>query len=126
MKPTVATVVLTAVTVLTACTGKPTPAPEPPPPPAPADSLVLEVPGGITVWFTQSRTVKDSTGKECQERAIEVRQDTTRRGVGLFYTREAPTLLDKDAMRGVLYNNCTAGPAYRIDFATLSPKRIEK
>jgi hypothetical protein len=121
------TSILAAVAFLSACAEKPAPAPgPPPPPPAPADSLVLEGPGGITVWFTQSRTVKDSSGKECQERAIEVRQDTTRRGVGLFYTREAPTLLDKDAMRGVLYNNCTAGPAYRIDFATLSPKRIEK
>jgi hypothetical protein len=126
MKPTVPTVLI-ILTVLAACAEKPAPAPAPPPPPpAPSDSLVLEAPGGITVWFTQSRTVKDSTGKECQERAIEVRQDTTRRGVGLFYTREAPTLLGKDAMRGVLYNNCAAGPAYRIDFATLSPKRIEK
>ncbi|HKP28511.1 MAG TPA: hypothetical protein VJU15_03880 [Gemmatimonadales bacterium] len=118
---------VTAVTALIACAEKPAPAPEPaPPPPAPADSLVLEIPGGITVWFTQSRTAKDSTGKECHERALEVRQDSTKRGVGLFYTREAPTLLGKDAMRGVLYNNCIPGPAYRIDFATLSPKRIGK
>jgi hypothetical protein len=87
---------------------------------------VLEVAGGITVWFTQARVAKDSTGNGCLERALEVRQDTTRRGVGLFYTREAPTLLGKDAMRGVLYNNCTPGAAYRIDFATLSPKRIDK
>ena len=63
---------------------------------------------------------------ECHERALEVRQDTVRRGVGLFYTREAPTRLGKDAMRGVLYNNCVPGAAYRIDFATLSPKRIDK
>jgi hypothetical protein len=54
-----------------------------------------------------------------------VRQDATRRGVGLLYTREAPTLLGADAMRAVLYNNCAAGPAYRVDFATLSPKRID-
>jgi hypothetical protein len=116
---------LTVLTVLTACAGKPEAAPEPPPPPpAPADSLVLEAPGGITVWFTQSRGAKDSLGTECSERALEVRQDTTRRGVGLLYTREAPTLLDQDAMRAVLYNNCVAGPAYRVDFATLSPRRI--
>jgi len=105
---------------------------EPPPPPstplpselaAPADSLVLEGPGGITVWFTQSREAKDSSGATCQERALEVRQDTARRGVGLLYTREAPTLLGRDAMRAVLYNNCAPGPAYRVDFATLSPRR---
>jgi hypothetical protein len=42
----------------------------------------------------------------------------------LLYTREAPTLAGNDAMRAVLYNNCIAGPAYRVDFATISPKRI--
>ena len=116
---------LTALTALLACAERPAPAPEPPPPPpAPADSLVLEAPGGITVWFTQSRVAKDSAGIACQERALEVRQDTARRGVGLLYTREAPTLLGADAMRAVLYSNCAAGPAYRVDFATLSPRRI--
>lgn len=93
--------------------------------PAPADSLVLEAPGGITVWFTQARNATDSSGVACVERALEVRQDTTRRGVGLLYTREAPTLLGTDAMRAVLYNNCRAGPAYRVDFATLSPQRLK-
>jgi hypothetical protein len=44
--------------------------------------------------------------------------------VPLLYTREAPTLLDDGAMRAVLYNNCTAGAAYRVDFATVSPHRI--
>ena len=121
--------VATVAIVFTACAEKPNPTPSDSPrfaPTPPSDSLVLEAPGGVTVWFTQSRTVKDSAGNECQERAIEVRQDTVRRGVGLFYTREAPTLLGTDAMRGVLYNNCTPGAAYRIDFATLSPKRIDK
>lgn len=114
---------------LLACAERPAPAPPPSEPPgatAPADSLVLEAPGGITVWFTQSRPARDSLGNECQERALEVRQDTTRRGVGLLYTREAPTLLDQDAMRAVLYNNCVPGPAYRVDFATLSPRRIAR
>ena len=93
-------------------------------PAPPADSLVLEAPGGITVWFTQAREARDSLGAPCLERALEVRQDTTRRGVGLLYTREAPTLLGTDAMRAVLYNGCNPGPAYRVDFATLSPRRI--
>lgn len=91
---------------------------------APADSLVLEAPGGITVWFTQARAAHDSLGAACQERALEVRRDTTHRGVGLLYTREAPTLLGADTMRAVLYNGCKPGPAYRVDFATLSPRRI--
>jgi hypothetical protein len=91
---------------------------------APADSLVLEAPGGVTVWFTVTREAKDSTGAPCLERALEVRRDTVRAGVPLLYTREAPTLLDSGHMRAVLYNNCIAGPAYRVDFATISPKRI--
>lgn len=89
-----------------------------------ADSLVLEAPGGITVWFTQAREARDSLGAPCQERALEVRRDTTRRGVGLLYTREAPTRLGTDAMRAVLYNGCRPGPAYRVDFSTLSPRRM--
>lgn len=122
---TVATVV-TVITVLTVACAPDAPRDEPPPvaSPALADSLVLEAPGGITVWFTQSRDSKDSAGAACVERALEVRRDSTRRGVGLLYTREVPTLLDKDHMRAVLYNNCQAGPAYRVDFATLSPRRI--
>ena len=123
MNATISTLAVAAC--LLGCAERPAQAPAPaPPPPAPADSLVLEAPGGITVWFTQSRIAKDSLGNECRERALEVRRDTTRRGVGLLYTREAPTLLDQDAMRAVLYNNCVAGPAYRVDYATLSPRRI--
>ena len=92
--------------------------------PTPADSLVLEAPGGVTVWFTVAREAKDSTGATCLERALEIRRDTTRAGVPLLYTREAPTLLDSAHMRAVLYNGCRAGPAYRVDFATVSPQRI--
>ena len=120
--------VLPLIFILATSCGRDAPPPPSTPPPAqvarPADSLVLEVPGGITVWFTQSRDAKDSLGVPCIERALEVRQDTSHRGVGLLYTREAPTLLDKDAMRAVLYNNCIPGAAYRVDYATLSPRRI--
>ena len=95
-----------------------------PAPARPADSVVLEAPGGVTVWFTVAREAKDSTGATCLERALEIRRDTTRAGVPLLYTREAPTLIDAGHMRAVLYNGCRAGPAYRVDFATVSPRRI--
>lgn len=98
-----------------------TPAPAPA---KPADSLVLEAPNGVTVWFTVAREAKDSSGATCLERALEVRRDTLRAGVPLLYTREAPTLMDTGHMRAVLYNGCRAGPAYRVDFATVSPRRI--
>lgn len=91
---------------------------------APADSLVLEGPGGITVWFTDARTATAADGTTCLERALQFRQDTTRRGVPLLYTREAPTLLGSDAIRAVLYNNCQPVAAYRVDFETISPKRL--
>jgi len=91
---------------------------------APADSLVLQGPGGIEVWFTHTREATSLEGEPCLERALEVRSGSTSRGIPLLYTRDAPTLLGDDAIRAVLYNNCTAGAAYRVDFATVSPRRI--
>lgn len=93
-------------------------------PPPPADSLVLSVPGGAEVWFTVSREARSADGEACLERALEIRTDSTRRGVPLLYTREAPTRLRGDTMRAVLYNNCEPVAAYRVDFATASPRRI--
>ena len=113
---------------LAACTGgSPRPAPPdsaPAVPPAPADSLVLEGPGGVTVWFTDARDATAPDGTACRERALQIRQDSTRRGVPLLYTREAPVLMGQDAIRAVLYNNCEPVAAYRVDFATISPKRL--
>ena len=95
-------------------------------PPRPADSLALSGPDNITVWFTAVREARSVAGETCAERALEIRRDTLRRGVPLLYTREAPTLLGRDAIRAVLYNNCAPTAAYRVDFATVSPKRREK
>ena len=92
--------------------------------PVPADSLVLRGPGDVEVWFTDARQATSPDGVPCLERALEVRAGGVGRGVPLLYTREAPTLLGDDAMRAVLYNSCTAGAAYRVDFATISPKRL--
>jgi hypothetical protein len=107
-------------------TDSPTPKPTTSPTSSPTDSLVLQAPGGITVWFTAARTAKDSSGTSCLERALEIRHDSVKAGVPLLYTREAPTLLDSTAMRAVLYNQCHPGPAYRVDFATVSPKRLPR
>lgn len=120
---------------LPACTGSPdagsrqdtaaaVPGTQAAPEASPADSMVLEAPGGVTVWFTAARPAKDSLGNPCQERALQIRRDTIRAGVPLLYTREAPTLLDSTAMRAVLYHDCSPGPSYRVDFATVSPRRI--
>lgn len=87
---------------------------------------MLTAPGGVTVWFTSARPATSPDGAPCEERALEVRTDSTRRGVPLLYTREAPTLLSEDGMRAVLYNGCVAGAAYRVDFATVSPRRLAR
>lgn len=92
----------------------------------PSDSLALTSPSGVTVWFTVARSATGPDGASCQERALEVRTDSSRRGVPLLYTREAPTLLGTEAMRAVLYNGCVAGAAYRVDFATVSPQRLTR
>ena len=105
-------------------TARPTVSPSGRPSVRPTDSLVLQAPNGVTVWFTVTRESRDPAGTPCFERALEVRRGTLRGGVPLLYTREAPTLLDSGAMRAVLYNNCRPGPAYRVDFATVSPARL--
>lgn len=93
-------------------------------PPRLPDSLALRTAEGVEVWLTDARSATAADGTSCLERALEVRQDTLARGVPLLYTREAPTALGKDAMRAVLYNNCAPVAAYRVDFATISPKRL--
>ena len=71
-----------------------------------------------------ARSATAADGASCLERALTIRHDTLARGVPLLYTREAPTALGKDAMRAVLYNHCAPVAAYRVAFATISPKRL--
>jgi len=123
---------LALVVVLSGCSARPESSPRvdsasvAASPPRPADSLALSGPDHVTVWFTVARPARSASGETCVERALEIRQDTLRRGVPLLYTREAPTQLGRDAIRAVLYNNCAPTAAYRVDFATVSPKRLEK
>lgn len=91
---------------------------------APADSLVLTGPGGVTVWFTGAREAAASDGTACTERVLEIRTDSTRVIVPLLFTREAPTVLEDTTMRAVLYTNCAPVGAYRVDYATASPRRL--
>ncbi len=89
----------------------------------PADSLVLQV-GAIEVWFTDAREERSATGESCLERALEIREGAERRQVPLLYSREAPTPIDDTTMRAVLYRRCEPAAAYRVDYATASPRRI--
>ncbi len=93
-------------------------------PSRPADSLALALPGGGGVWFAEGRAARDSSGAACYERTIEIRRDTTRVKVPLFYTRAAPTLLNDSSLRGVLYRDCVPMAVYRIHLRTGDPIRI--
>jgi hypothetical protein len=88
--------------------------------------LVLRAAEGWEVWFTAARQATSETGEPCIERALELRRDTVRRRVPLFYTREAPTALGRDAIRAVLYNRCVPVGTYRVDFQTASPTRLSR
>ena len=91
--------------------------------PAPADTLVLRA-GAVEVWWTAARSAVSATGDPCIERALEIRRNGERRTVPLLYTRETPTVLDDTTMRAVLYTACAPVGAYRVDYATASPRRM--
>lgn len=104
---------------------------EPPPlpavtavPPPPADTLVLSVPGGTTVWLTESRQGKDSAGTTCWERTVEIRRDTARIKVPLLYTLSAPVLVNDSTFRADLVKDCRPMAQYRVSLTTGRPEKV--
>lgn len=91
-------------------------------PPVPADSLVATAPGGAEVWFTLART-DSADGRNCVDRAIEIRHGGTRVPVPLLYTGETPEILNDTTLRARLSNNCRPGDAYLVDLRTGRPVR---
>ena len=87
----------------------------------PPDSLALTTADGATVWFVEGRRAADSAGMPCIERTLEIRRDTSRIRVPLFYTRTAPTRLNDSALRGELYRDCRPVGVYRIHLRTGAP-----
>jgi hypothetical protein len=88
------------------------------------DSLVLEAPGGVSVWLTEGRQATEPTGATCLERTLEIRRDTTRIKVPLLYTISAPYLLNDSTMRAELAHRCRPAEAYRVDLRTGRPTPI--
>lgn len=88
---------------------------------APDDSLALRTAGGTEVWFVGGRTARDSAGRECLERSLEIRDSAGRRGVPLLYTREPPAALDDTSLSVRLSNRCAPGDRYRISLRTGRP-----
>lgn len=91
-------------------------------PPAPADSLVATAPGGAEVWFTLARP-DSGDGRQCVDRAIEIRRGGTRVPVPLLYTGESPQILNDTTLRARLTNGCRPGDAYLVDLRTGRPVR---
>ena len=91
-------------------------------PPVPADSLVATAPGGAEVWFTLARP-DSGGGRQCVDRAIEIRRGGTRVPVPLLYTGESPEILNDTTLRARLSNGCRPGDAYLVDLRTGRPVR---
>lgn len=91
----------------------------------PAESLALQAPGGVAVWFTDARAAEDSAGRKCVERVMEIRRGGTRLTVPLLYTGEVPKLIDDSTMRARVWLHCEAEDAYRVDLRTGIPTRVK-
>lgn len=90
------------------------------PDPAP-DSLALRTPNGVELWFVAARIGRDSAGRECLERSLEIRDRNGRRRVPLLYTLEAPVVLDDTSVAAQIYHRCAPGDRYRIVLRTGRP-----
>lgn len=116
------------ILVLAACGARGEPGPGTPPaaetsvaPPQIADSLILITHGGVSIWLAEGRRSSDSAGRECLERTLEIRRDTTRIKVPLLYTITPPTLLDDSTLRAELARNCRPAEVYHVDLRTGHP-----
>lgn len=96
-----------------------------PAPARPADSLVLEAPGGVEVWFTDAREAQDSSGRACTERVMQIRRDGSRVAVPLLYTGEAPRLVNDSTMQAAIWLHCRPGNVYQVNLRTGYPVRVK-
>jgi hypothetical protein len=87
----------------------------------PPDSLALSIPDGTMIWFAEGRRAADSAGSPCVERTLEIRRDSVRMKVPLFYTLAAPTILDDTSLRAELYRDCGPVGVYRVNLRTGAP-----
>lgn len=91
-----------------------------------ADSLALRVSDGLSVWFTDSRTDRDSAGVSCTERVLQIRRDTLRTSVPLLYTGKAPVLLNDSTIEADLWLHCRPIDRYRVDLRSGRPVRVPR
>ncbi len=90
----------------------------------PAPEQVLTAPGGVEVWFTDSRTARDSGGTSCTERVMQVRREGKQIPVPLLYTGAKPTLVNDSTMEAAIWLNCRPGNVYHVNLRTGYPERV--
>lgn len=95
------------------------------PGPPPADSLALTAPGGVEVWFADSRVATDSAGTACTERVMEIRRDGRHIHIPLLYTGSAPRLVNDSTLEVPIWLHCRPGNIYRVNLTTGQPTRVK-
>ncbi len=88
------------------------------------DSLVLRAPGGAEVWFTDARAARDSAGRPCVERVMEIRTAERTIPVPLLYTGAAPVLVGDTAFRADIWLDCRPGNRYVVSLRTGFPVHV--
>ncbi len=92
--------------------------------PSQPDSLVLEAPGAVSVWFTDSRQATDTGGAPCIERVMEIRRDGRRIPIPLLYTGQAPLLVNDSTIQAHIWLHCQPGNLYSVDLRSGAPTRV--
>jgi hypothetical protein len=93
--------------------------------PRPADTLALTTPGGVEIWFTDSRPARDSAGKPCVERVMQIRRSGQRIAVPLLYTGSIPRVINDSTIEAPIWLNCRPGNVYQVDLKTGRPARVK-
>lgn len=118
-----------ALLLLAACGEKPKAAASadsvPAAPPKPAPEQVLVTKGGVEVWFTDSRSARDSAGTACIERVMQVRREGKEIAVPLLYTGAKPTLVNDSTIEAAIWLNCKPGNVYHVNLRTGYPTRVK-
>jgi len=88
------------------------------------DSLVLQAPRGVEVYFSGARVGTDSAGATCIERGLVLAHDGARTLVPLLMTGAPPTLVNDTTIRARIWLHCRPGNTYDINLGTGVPTRI--
>ncbi|MEZ4412723.1 MAG: hypothetical protein R2910_07065 [Gemmatimonadales bacterium] len=89
------------------------------------DSLALEAPHGVTVWFSGARVGTDSAGVTCMERGLVIVRDSGRTLVPLLMTGAAPVLVNDSTIRARIWLHCRPGNTYEVNLRTGTPTRVK-